>query len=177
MHLGKVWVESEVGQGSTFHVLLPVRQNENSEAWPELSEIPELDFNGSITSQTIVLQQPAILVVDDEPGVVDLYERYLRSKPFQIFRANSGVEALRTIREDEGLIRLILLDINMPGLNGWDVLKEMKDNPDIKDIPVIVCSIENDPIKAAALGARHSLLKPIVEDDLLHAMHEVGIYE
>jgi CheY-like chemotaxis protein len=63
----------------------------------------------------------------------------------------------------------------MPGLNGWDVLKEMHDNPDIEDIPVIVCSIENEPGKAASLGARQSLLKPFIEDDLLYALQEVGL--
>jgi CheY-like chemotaxis protein len=53
----------------------------------------------------------------------------------------------------------------------------MHDNPATKDIPVIVCSIENEPNKAAALGARQSLLKPIVEDDLLHALQKLGINE
>jgi CheY-like chemotaxis protein len=178
MHQGEVWVESEVGVGSIFHILFPITQVPEEETGQpySVSDTPTSDtpINGK---QEAIERRPTILVVDDEPGVVDLYERYLRSRPYQILRANSGIEALQAIREYEGFIQLVLLDINMPGLNGWDVLKEMHDNPDIQDIPVIVCSIENDPVKALQLGARHSLQKPFVEDDLIFALQEVGLNE
>jgi signal transduction histidine kinase/DNA-binding response OmpR family regulator len=177
LHHGQVWLESEVGRGSVFHVLLPIFQSSAGMDFPQPGRFMELDFDSQPNGRPSFQPQPAILVVDDEPGVVGLYERYLRGRPYQILQANSGAEALQTIQEYDGFIHLILLDINMPGLTGWDVLKEMNDNPDIKDIPVIVCSIENEPDKAAALGARQSLLKPIVEDDLLHALREVGIDE
>jgi CheY-like chemotaxis protein len=177
LHHGHVWLESEVGVGTVFHVLLPFLQSSAGMELPESRGFLDLHFDQKTNGRPSPEHRPAILVVDDEPGVVGLYERYLRSQPFQILQANSGAEALETIREHNGLIHLVLLDINMPGLTGWDVLKAMHDNPDIPDIPVIVCSIENEPGKAAALGARQSLLKPIVEDDLLHALREVGINE
>lgn len=177
LHHGHIWLESEVGRGSVFHVLLPILQSSAGMDFPQSSRFMELDFDVQSNGRPPVRSQPTILVVDDEPGVVGLYERYLRSRPYQILQASSGMEALQTIREYNGLIHLVLLDINMPGLTGWDVLKEMHDSPDIEDIPVIVCSIENEPHKAAALGARQSLLKPIVEDDLLLALRQVGIDE
>jgi signal transduction histidine kinase/ActR/RegA family two-component response regulator len=179
LHHGRVWLESEIGQGSIFHVLLPIRQSSAEQDWPDPSPIPELMLNAQEEKRpkTESQDEPTILLVDDEPGVVNLYERYLRSRPYKILRANSGAEAIQTIQENNGSIHLILLDINMPGLNGWDVLQIVHDNPATKDIPVIVCSIENEPNKAAALGARQSLLKPIVEDDLLHALQKLGINE
>lgn len=175
LHHGQVWLESEVGKGSTFHVMLPIRQAFAEEALPEPTPLLYLTFEPTPRGRPSLETKPTILLVDDEPGVVDLYERYLRSRPYQILSANSGAEALQTIEENDGFIRLVLLDINMPGLNGWEVLQQMHDNPEMKHIPVIVCSIENEPDKAAALGARQSLLKPIVEDDLLHAIQKIGI--
>ncbi|MFZ0544512.1 MAG: GAF domain-containing protein [Candidatus Promineifilaceae bacterium] len=175
LHQGQVWVESEVGHGSVFHVMLPLSQSLADIEFPKPRKFLGPQFDSQPYNGDGFNSKPTILVVDDEPGVGGLYERYLRSQPYQVLQANSGAEALQTIMEHNGFIHLILLDINMPGLTGWDVLKEMHDNPDIRDIPVIICSIENEPDKAAALGARQSLLKPIVEDDLLHALQEVGI--
>ncbi len=171
LHQGHVWAESEVDVGTTFHVTLPIYQNPTDNEPFDIRQTRDQQ-NGR---QSTIDDRPAILVVDDEPGMVNLYERYLRGRPYQILRAKSGLEALQAIREYEDFIQLVLLDINMPGLNGWDVLKEMNDNPDIEDIPVIVCSIENEPDKATALGAKQTLLKPFIEDDLLQALQEIGL--
>ncbi len=175
MHQGELWLESEIGKGSTFHITLPIQQRFAGEERPVATPFLSQRFNSPPEKRPSADGKPTILLVDDEPGVVDLYERYLRNRPYQILKANSGTEALQAIEENDNYIRLVLLDINMPGLNGWEVLQQMHDNPELKDIPVIVCSIENDPQKAAALGARQSLLKPIVEDDLLHALNNLGI--
>lgn len=117
----------------------------------------------------------SILIVDDEPGVLSLYERYLRSQPYQLISVQSGLEALSEVANHRRQIALVLLDINMPDIDGWDVLKVIRDNPETSAIPVIVCSIDGDSEKASALGAQLVLPKPIVEDDLLMALQQVQI--
>jgi signal transduction histidine kinase/ActR/RegA family two-component response regulator len=117
----------------------------------------------------------SILIVDDEPGVISLYERYLRSQPYDLISVQSGLEALSEVANHRRQIALVLLDINMPDIDGWDVLKVIRDNPETTAIPVIVCSIDGDPVKASALGAQLVLPKPIVEDDLLTALQQVQI--
>jgi signal transduction histidine kinase len=175
MHGGQIWFESEVGKGSNFHVTLPVRQEEESAVagvdGDELFVMPPLQEHGLINGN----HKPAILIVEDEPGVTNLYERYLRSQPFRLLNAHNGFQALEALRHDQ-TIRVVLLDINLPDPTGWDVLKQIRQNPATAAIPVVICSIEADPQKAQELGAQLLLPKPIVEDDLLTALKQVGVH-
>lgn len=175
MHQGELWVESEVGQGTTFSFLLPIRQDDEwksgANAGVSGPAFERIDVKQRINQNG----QPTILIVDDEPGVVSLYRRYLRHQPFQLISANSGTRALELIREGIDTIRLILLDINLPDLSGWDVLQETQNNPQTSAIPIIVCSIESEPVRASQLGAKHFLPKPVLEDDLVKALVALGI--
>ena len=69
----------------------------------------------------------------------------------------------------------MLLDIRLPGIDGWAVLQELKSEPDTKDIPVIVVSIVDERSRGAALGAAAYLVKPVSRDDLLEALAAVGL--
>jgi signal transduction histidine kinase/ActR/RegA family two-component response regulator len=204
LHQGQLEFESELGRGTTFEVILPVRQIEpDSVALDSSSQAPDATPNGadrpaagSIAPETAPAtvttpvnaaesgratnhasksghSKRSILIVDDEPGVVSLYERYLRSQPFHLISVQSGLEALSEMANHRRQIAAVLLDINMPDIDGWDVLKVLRENPETNAVPVIVCSIDGDPAKAAALGAQLVLTKPIVEDDLLLALQQV----
>jgi signal transduction histidine kinase len=199
LHQGVIEFESEVGRGTTFYVTLPLRQNDEApfpdgnESPAEAKEAASSDKGpaepaGATASFTGARgnsdgrrnnerngYKTAILIVDDEPGVVSLYERYLRNQPYRLISVYSGLEALSEVANYRQQIAAILLDINMPDIDGWDVLKVIRDNPETSGIPVIICSIDNNYDKASALGAQLLLPKPIVEEDLLNALKQIKI--
>ncbi len=82
----------------------------------------------------------------------------------------SGLEAVRRNRPSA-----VLLDIRMPGIDGWEVLHALKEDPETSDIPVVVVSIVDERTRGAALGAAGYLVKPVSRDDLLGALTAIGL--
>jgi len=115
------------------------------------------------------MTQPKILIVDDEPFNVDYLEQELEELSYHIITASNGMEALDQVRNEKP--DLILLDIMMPVMDGFAVLGELKTDPLLRSIPVIVISAVNDlesVVKGIQLGAEDYLPKPF-EPTLLHA--------
>jgi class 3 adenylate cyclase len=115
------------------------------------------------------MTQPKILIVDDEPFNVDYLEQELEDSNCQTITASNGREALDKVRSEHP--DLILLDITMPVMDGFAVLSELKADPLLRSIPVIVISAVNDlesVVKGIQLGAEDYLPKPF-EPTLLHA--------
>lgn len=114
------------------------------------------------------MANPKILVVDDEPDVVDLLQRTLKSEGFDVAAAYDGIGALdlaSTERPD-----LILLDIMMPMMSGYEVCEQIKSNPVTRDIPVICVSSAHTPdARKTALkaGAATLLTKPFMTAELM----------
>jgi CheY-like chemotaxis protein len=105
------------------------------------------------------------MAIDDDPGVITLYKRYLEKQDYQVIGvtdSRQAVEQARRIKPD-----VITLDILMPNRDGWSVLQDLRDAEDIRHIPVVICSIISEQGKGFSLGASDYLLKPITEDDLL----------
>ena len=111
-----------------------------------------------------------ILIVDDEPFNIDYLEQELEELNYATFAASNGLEALNQV--DERSPDLILSDIMMPVMDGFEVLKRIKDDPSLRDIPVIIISANNDlkssGVKGIELGAEDYLPKPF-EPTLLQA--------
>ena len=115
-----------------------------------------------------------ILVVDDRPGVVELVRASLEGEDYQIIDASDGEKALSKIREEKP--DLILLDIIMPKMDGFEVLKKLKQDPTTKETPVIMLTIKEQKLnreKGLELGAIDYIVKPFSPSVLLSKIEEI----
>jgi two-component system, sensor histidine kinase and response regulator len=114
-------------------------------------------------------KNPVLLVVDDTEDNLDLLEFALKRKPIQMLRASGGAECLAIAQERKPDI--ILLDIQMPGMDGFETLRRLRENPLTQEIPVIFLTAQKkDPLsieEGLQLGADAYLTKPIETDELL----------
>ena len=111
----------------------------------------------------------AIMIVDDNPDDIEITQAVLEEigRKEEVKAARDGLQALRNLREGKHLPRLILLDLKMPGMSGFDCLREIRADERLRKIPVIVVtssSLESDRQKAHAAGANGFLLKDIDAD-------------
>ena len=116
-----------------------------------------------------------ILIVDDEPDIVNLTEKFLKLGDFNTITCNNGRDAMEIVKDKHDQIALILLDIMMPGTSGYSVLKEIKTNEKYKDIIVVLFTVKSfneDIQKGKKLGADGYLTKPFSGKDLLKFVKE-----
>jgi CheY-like chemotaxis protein len=102
---------------------------------------------------------PTVLVIDDDPTVHDLVQRFLNKEGLKMIGARSGQEGIRLAKELHPGV--ITLDVLMPGMDGWAVLTELKADPALSEIPVIMLTIMDEKQMGYALGAADYLTKPI----------------
>jgi CheY-like chemotaxis protein len=117
--------------------------------------------------------QRIVLVVDDDPNILDLHCRLVERSGCRALRARHGREALDMIEHTRP--DLILLDLMMPVMDGFAVLRQVKADPDLRDIPVIIISAANNSrsvVKGIKLGAEDYITKPIDERLLLQKVKE-----
>jgi CheY-like chemotaxis protein len=127
-----------------------------------------------VTVTLPLAEEIPILVIDDNAGLVELFRRYLAGRPYQLVMVASSNQAIEQVRATRA--RLIVLDIMMPGQDGWEVLQHLRNSPELNDIPIIICSVLNEPELAAALGASDYLPKPVTQDALLTKLeHWCGV--
>jgi PAS domain S-box-containing protein len=162
---GDITAASEPGRGSTFTVLLPVR----AEAPPPEAP-PEPVAAAAPAGAAPAADGHTILVIDDDPQVLDLARRQLSPEGFRVVTAAGGEEGLRLARAARPAA--IVMDVLMPGMDGWTVLAALKADAALADIPVIMVSAVNDQEMGYALGAADYLLKPFDRDGLTAALRK-----
>jgi signal transduction histidine kinase/DNA-binding response OmpR family regulator len=156
---GDLSVSSEEQVGTTFSILLP----------RNLSEIPaqitpEIEAFNTNTPHLSSEAGFLVLVIDDEPMAQELNKRWIERLGHKVIIAPNGTDGLKLARTLKP--NVILLDISMPGLNGWEVLQELKEDPTTAHIPAIMVSAHDDRKRAILLGAVELLTKPVARDDL-----------
>ena len=118
-------------------------------------------------------QRPTILVVEDDPDLRLVHSEILSHEGYEVLTASDGVEALEVV-ENEGPPAMILLDLRMPRMNGWDLAERLRQHPEWRDIPVVVVAAHyRIADEAAAIGARAWLHKPVSIELLLRVVGQV----
>jgi len=159
-------VHSRPGEGATFRIDLPATVDileaakSTAEATGHTVEIREGE------SHVPQAANRPVLVIDDEADARDLLRRTLEGDGFDVYTAESGEVGLRLARELSPAV--ITLDIMMPGMDGWEVLRQLKADPELQRIPVVMMSILHEKGMGFALGATEYLTKPVDRKLLLH---------
>jgi signal transduction histidine kinase/DNA-binding response OmpR family regulator len=155
---GCITVTSTVGVGSTFGFTVPLHP-------------PEAESSEVVHTSEDLEGRPLVLAVDDEPGVLDLYARYLEKQGYAVIGLSNANDLLGHVRKSHPAA--ILLDLNLPGKTGWDAIADLRQTEDTRDIPIVICSIDDDRERGRQAGVSDYLVKPVIEDDLVAAVERV----
>lgn len=157
---GNITVDSVVGMGTTFHVLIPIFEAEIPIATAAKLELPR--------------GKEHILFVDDEKQIVDMVRLMLENLGYQVTVRTSSVEALEAFRNKPDKYDMVITDMTMPNMTGKDLAKElMNERP---DIPIILCtgfSEQIDERRAKELGMSAFIMKPIVMHDIANTIRRI----
>ena len=156
---GSVRVESAPGRGSVFSFTLPVRSRAAVVSRP--MEFDEADLRAD----------DRVLVVEDDANAYDLIASALGSAGYLTIRARHGEEALRLARDSHPTA--VTLDLVLPGVDGWEVLKRLKSSDETCDIPVVIISIVDNRELGVALGADDYFVKPVDRERFLSRVREI----
>lgn len=150
---GDVHVESEEGQGSTFTVTLPGALDR------ELLKPPPAPPSDHPDTEEMLANAPVVLLIDDDMAVQYFVSEHLKSEGYRVEIGIDGEDGLKMAKECNP--NVILLDIEMPKMDGWAVLAELKADPVLASVPVIVLSEEENRGRAVSMGAGDYLVKPV----------------
>ena len=167
----RLTVVSTPGEGATFSVALrpdvptPMRHELPARGTPVAPADSGVRRMLGIVPETA---RPSILVIDDSSDSRLLISQFVEDAGYQAFTATSGEQGLQMALEFRP--DLITLDLMMPGMDGWDVLRRLKMHPSTADIPVVVVSIVGSEQRGGVVGAMDIVDKPVVREELISAL-------
>ena len=158
---GEVTLRSALGVGTTFSIRLPAESGDAEQPHPACSPEEQALEQAAAEARTV-------LVIDDDPAGADVIGRMLMRQGLRVEFASNGEDGLRMARERSP--RLILLDVLMPGADGWSVLTDLKNDARVASIPVVMISVTEQQELGLAIGADDYLVKPVRQDSLVRAV-------
>ncbi len=156
LHGGRLWLTSVPGEGSTFGISIP-----------QPSAGPPADGRAWSADEESA-SGPTVVVIEDDPRSAELVELHLRAAGLRAVSASTGEQGLDLVRERDPFA--VILDIHLPGMDGWEVLAALKSDPATAAVPVVVVSVEPERGRGFALGATEYLVKPVSGEHLLAAV-------
>jgi signal transduction histidine kinase/CheY-like chemotaxis protein len=159
---GDLTLQSVLGEGSTFTARVPATLPGTAQQ-ASAADVSMGDSNFVLPEVAVAGQ--TVLVIDDDPEALEIIERFLVKDGFSVVTATSGEQGLCLAREVQPVA--ITLDVMMPGMDGWAVLRMLKADPDLHKIPVVMLTMIDDRTRGYSLGAVDYLTKP-VDREVLH---------
>jgi PAS domain S-box-containing protein len=177
LHGGNIKVDSEWGKGTKFTIRIPMvlgienvlMATEKSFQQAQLKEIEEHPQGW----KEIKTEKPLILIIEDNRQATQLLEMYLQDAGYKTEIAHDGLEGIEKAKKLKP--NIITLDLMLPLKDGWQVLKDLKNHPVCKDIPIIIISITDEKKLGFSLGAVDYFVKPVNKEELLATLKRIPI--
>ncbi|MCG8376106.1 MAG: ATP-binding protein, partial [Chlorobiales bacterium] len=175
LHGGGIWVESEgKGKGSTFIVALPIVQCEDRSDDSACTGDGERDATPMFAPTEVADSAPIVLVVEDDPSSNDLISLYLHEAGYAVTQVFDGDRVMEPIKKQQPFA--VILDVLLPKRSGFEVLLELKADPNTRDIPVLIVTGADEREIGFALGATEFLTKPLEKTVLVRALDRLRVH-
>ncbi|QMV43548.1 hybrid sensor histidine kinase/response regulator [Cohnella cholangitidis] len=181
LHGGRITVDSEMGEGSVFTFTLPVSAVKSADRSNPVSKSESVDTDryevrrgwmesaASFAPESVSKRDLAILAVDDDPVNLVVLRAVFADEPYEIVTASGGAEALKVLAKDRSKIGLVILDVMMPGLSGYETCRRIREQHALSDLPVLLTTVRSEPddvIHGFEAGANDYVTKPFQAYDL-----------
>ena len=168
---GEIRLSSIPGKGSSFTIYLPTAIENVNENKPEFETVT-IESEKEIIAAEVIEDKKLVLIVEDDEKYSETLKDYSISKGFRTLTESNGIKGLESIKK---LVPdAIILDINLPGISGWEILKTIKEDEELKHIPVHIVSASDQESLGMQLGAVDFTKKPFDEKVLSHLFESIS---
>ncbi|MGO9480531.1 MAG: PAS domain S-box protein [Candidatus Kryptoniota bacterium] len=167
---GDLTVRSKVGKGSTFTLTVPIVYSlpESGVRAPEFEAVNPSSHERDIEPVAAQHTNNLVVCIDDDEEVLLLLKNHLVSEGFEFCGVNDSRNAVEMIRQYKPV--LVTLDLMMPNKDGWQILQELKSDPELKDTPVVIHTVVDNKALAVSLGAESYLIKPVEAERIINVV-------